>query len=101
MPDIKTYYNNEGPKGAQVVCELKLPPYHATPEAIAKYEEVLKKDSSFEDAQFNLDYLKQMQQQQEQQQQNKNKQEQEDKQQSVTDSQKQKQKKDEQSNKEE
>ena len=70
-------------------------------EAIAKYEEVLKKDSSFEDAQFNLDYLKQMQQQQEQQQQNKNKQEQEDKQQSVTDSQKQKQKQDEQSNKEE
>ena len=38
MSDIKTYYNNEGPKGAQVVCELKLPDYHATPEAVAKYE---------------------------------------------------------------
>jgi len=69
-------------------------------EAIAKYEEVLEKDRSFEDAQFNLDYLKQMQQQQEQQQQNKDEQEKKDKQQSTAESPKQQQQKDEQSQQE-
>ena len=36
-------------------------------EAIAKYEEVLKEDPNFEDARFNLEYLKKQQQQQQQQ----------------------------------
>ena len=34
----KAYYNNEGPMGKYVVCDLKLPPVHSTPEAIEKYE---------------------------------------------------------------
>ena len=40
-------------------------------EAIAKYEEVLQKDPSHEDAKFNLEYLKRQQDQQQSQQQNK------------------------------
>lgn len=39
-------------------------------EAIEKYEQVLKNDASFEDARFNLEYLKRMQQQEQNQQQN-------------------------------
>lgn len=41
-------------------------------EAIKKYEEALQKQPDFEDAEFNLEYLKKQQQQQNQQQQNKN-----------------------------
>ncbi len=41
-------------------------------EAIKKYEKALQKQPDFEDAEFNLEYLKKQQQQQNQQQQNKN-----------------------------
>ena len=49
-------------------------------EAIKKYEQVLEQDPDFEDARFNLEYLKKMQQQQQQQQnqQNQNKQDKQD-----------------------
>ena len=43
-------------------------------EAVKKYEQVLEQDPDFEDARFNLEYLKRMQQQQQQNQQNQNKQ---------------------------
>lgn len=46
------------------------------PEAIKKYEQVLERDAEFEDAAFNLDYLKKMQQQQQRQQEQKQRQQQ-------------------------
>ena len=46
-------------------------------EAMAKYEQVLSEDADFEDAAFNLDYLKKLQQQQQQQQQQQKQQQQE------------------------
>lgn len=50
-------------------------------EAIKKYEEVLQKQPDFEDAEFNLEYLKKQQQQQNQQSQNSSKQNEQQKQQ--------------------